>query len=283
MNWKALQQLHELYESGTTSANLLRHSYVKQLRNIGYLELENKALYKTDLFDNFYTKKHLNKFERIQKMLTQYDFVSTNFKENDLEILLKIEEKKDDILQKKLTRKEIATHYFNDSKYVKTGSKLYEIISKILDVESLTRNKHDQQFLYVLHCQSKTPKTILLCENDNLLRKPRVKDTELWFAGGKNTAKLAYVPTPQIPMYYLCDWDNEGIGIYQRIKREYFPNIQLIVPKTPKYLPAKFEWKTDTDESLFTEEALQLLQHLKENNLWIEEESIELPTLASDS
>jgi len=32
MNWKALQLLHELYELESTSADLLRHSYVKQLQ-----------------------------------------------------------------------------------------------------------------------------------------------------------------------------------------------------------------------------------------------------------
>lgn len=277
MNWKALKLLHELYESGTTSADLLRHSYAKQLRSIGYLELDNKTLYKTDLFDEFYKKKHLNKFERIKKLLIRYDFVSTNFKEKDLEKLLKVEQEKGAILDGTFSQKEIATHYFDDSKRLGKSKNLLEVVLKILELETLRRDEHDQQFLYVLHCQSKTPKGIILCENDNLLRKPRIKNIELWYAGGANTAKLAYVPAPQIPMYYLCDWDNKGIEIYQRIKREYFPNIQLIVPKTPKFLSAKSEWKVDIDESLFTEDALQLLRHLIKNNLWIEEESIELP------
>ena len=241
---------------------------------------EGKSLVKTDLFDEFYERKHLKKFERIQKLLIQHDFVSSNFKEKDLEKLLKIEQEKDAIIDGGFSQKEISTHYFDDSKRLKKSLNLREAVLKILELKTLHRDEHDQQFLYVLHCQSKTPKAIMLCENDNLLRKPRLTAMELWYAGGANTAKLAYVPTPQIPMYYLCDWDNKGMEIYQRIKRGYFPKIQLIVPKTPKFLPTKFEWKTDIDELLFTENALQLLRHLIENNLWIEEESIDILNLA---
>jgi len=68
MNWKALKQLHELYETGTTSKDLWQHSYVKLLvDSMGYIDLGNKLLHKTDLFDDFYERKHLAKFERIQK------------------------------------------------------------------------------------------------------------------------------------------------------------------------------------------------------------------------
>ncbi len=278
MTWKTLQQLHQIYTHGAASDKILKYAYIKRLVEMGYIMPDGKLLKKTDYFDEFYEKKRLNKFERIEKLLIRYDFVSTNLKENDLEKLLKIEEEKDAILDGAFSQKEISTHYFDDSKRLSKSTNLLEAVLKILELKTLRRDEHDQQFLYVLHSQSKTPKAILLCENDNLLRKPRLKAIELWFAGGKNTAKLAYVPAPQVPMYYLCDWDNEGIGIYQRIKREYFPDIQLIVPKTPKFLPAKFEWKIDVDELLFTEDALQLLKHLMENNLWIEEESIELPT-----
>ncbi len=280
MNWKALQQLHQIYTEGTASGDILKYPYIKRQLEMERIREEGKSLVKTDLFDEFYERKHLKKFERIQKLLIQHDFVSSNFKEYELERLLIIEQEIDIILDCTYSLKEVSSHYFDNSKYFKKGSKLHKIILKILDVETLHQSYHDQQFLYVLHCQSKTPKAIMLCENDNLLRKPRLTAMELWYAGGANTAKLAYVPTPQIPMYYLCDWDNKGMEIYQRIKRDYFSEIQLIVPKTPKFLPAKSEWKTDIDESFFTEDALQLLVHLKENNLWIEEEGIDISTLA---
>lgn len=276
MNWKAIQQLHELYQEGRISSEILKYSYIERQVEMERILKKGKLLVKTDLFDDFYERKHLDKFERIKKMLIQYELVtSTNFKENDLEALLKIEEGKEKILDKEFSQKEIATRYFDDSKYIKTGTKLHEAILKILDIETLRRDEHDQQFLYILHCQSKNPTEILLCENINLLEKSRLKNTELWFAGGSNTAKLAYVPTPQIPIYYLCDWDNKGIEIYQRIKRDYFPDIKLVVPKTPKYLPIVSEWKTNIDESLFTESALYLLKHLMENNLYIIEEGID--------
>jgi len=279
MNWKALQQLHQIYTEGETPNNILKYQYIRRLAAMDYIALQDTLLVKTDLFDNFYKRKHLDKFEHIQNMLAHYDFVTTNLKENDLEILLKIEQDKDIVLHEALSKKEISTRYFNNSKYLKTDSKLHEIILKILDVETLRRDEHDQQYLYVLHAQSKTPKAIILCENDNLLRKPRLAVIELWYAGGNNTAKLAYVPKSQIPMYYLCDWDNKGIEIYQRIKRNYLPDIQLIVPTNTKFLSVKSEWKTHIEKSFFTKSALQLLKYLEENNLWIEEESIKIPKI----
>ncbi len=282
MNWKALQQLHQVYIQNAASDKILKYAYIKSLVGMGYLMQDEKLLKKTDYFDEFYKKKHLDKFEHIQKLLIQYDFVTTNLKEDDLEILLKIEAEKEAIIKQDFSSEEFATQYFQNSKYLKTKTNLENIILKILDKEDFQDKGSDQQFLSILHCKSKHPKAILLCENLDLLKKTRLENTELWFAGGSNTAKLAYVPTPKIPMYYRCDWDNNGMKIYQRIKRDFFPKIELIVPKNPEYFSIISEWETRIDESLFTKNAIQLLKHLIENNLWIEEQGITLPTTLSN-
>lgn len=274
MNWKALQQLNELYRIGETSIQLLKHSYIKRQVEMGRIVERGKVLLKTDYFDDFYEKKHYINFDKIKNILIQYGIVNTNFKINELEVLLKIEIEKQYILDSKFSKKEISTHYFDDSKYLKSPSKLEKAVLQILEVETLRRKEHDQQFLYVLHCESKDPKAIVLCENDDSLRKPRLKDIELWYAGGNNTAKLAYISAPQIPMYYLCDWDNKGIAIYQGIKRRFFPKIEILVPENKKYLPIKSAWNIKIEASFFTENALQLLKHLVEKELWIEEESM---------
>lgn len=126
----------------------------------------------------------------------------------------------------------------------------------------------------VLHCQTMNPNAIILCENDNLLRKPRLREIELWHAGGRNTAKLKYIKPPAIPFYYHCDWDNRGMEIYQDIKSNIFPEIQLIIPQPPiKLLDVRSTWKTKINPELFTQKALDLLQQIIPNK-WIEEESI---------
>lgn len=101
-----------------------------------------------------------------------------------------------------------------------------------------------------------------------------MNDVELWFAGGRNTAKLKFVNEPIIPFYYLCDWDNRGIEIYQDIKNNIFPHIEIIVPQEPiKFSDIIRVWKTQIDFSLFSDEAKSLLGKLIPEK-WIIEESI---------
>lgn len=104
------------------------------------------------------------------------------------------------------------------------------------------------------------------------MSKPRLNDVELWYAGGRNTAKLKFISEPTIPFYYLCDWDNRGIEIYQGIKRNFFPNIQILIPQEPiKQTDIVRKWKTEIDYSLFSVEAKTLLQKLIPEKMIIEE------------
>ncbi|OQX22122.1 MAG: hypothetical protein BWK75_01555 [Candidatus Altiarchaeales archaeon A3] len=274
MNWNAIKQLNQLFIGGKTSDNLMKFPYIKRLYSMEGFIHEKKILIKTEHFDSLYLKKDLEQFNNFNKLLLEYDLTETNFEFNDLEALVKITADKEVISEKIITQKEISTLYFDDAKYLKTGSKLYGAVLKVLELDTFPVDEHDQQFLYVLHCKNKIPKTIILCENDNQLRKPRLNDVELWFAGGRNTAKLKFVnELITIPFYYLCDWDNKGIEIYQDIKN-IFPNIQILVPQEPlKLMNIKREWKTKINYSLFTDEAKTLLEKLIPEK-WIEEESI---------
>lgn len=274
MNWKAVKQLNQLFTEGKTTDELLKFPYVKRLASMEYFIPEKKALVKTERFDSFYLQKHQEQFDNFSKLISENDLAETNFELNELEGLVKLSNGKDSISEKNITQKEISTLYFDDAKYLKKGSKLYDAVLKILELDTLPVDEHDQQFLLVLHCKSKTPKTIILCENDNQLSKPRFNDVELWYAGGRNTAKLKFINEPTIPFYYLCDWDNRGIEIYQSIKKNYFPKIEILVPQEPiKPLDKIREWKTEIDYSLFSDEAKLLLKKLIPEN-WIEEESI---------
>ena len=274
MNWKAVKQLNQLFKEGKTTDDLLKFPYVKRLASMEYFIPEKKALVKTERFDSFYLQKHQEQFDNFSKLISEYDLAETNFELNELEALLKISNEKESISEKVITQKEISTLYFDDAKYLKNGTKLCDAVMQILELDTLAVDEHDQQFLFVLHCKNKIPKTIILCENDNQIRKPRLNDVELWFAGGRNTAKLKFIVEPTIPFYYLCDWDNRGIEIYQDIKRNIFPNIQILIPQEPiKLTDIKRKWKTEIGYSLFPDEAKTLLRKLIPEK-WIEEESI---------
>ncbi len=274
MNWKALRELHQIYTSGEASTALLKYPIIRRQEEMGRIKIQGKKLIKAGDFDEMYERKYADFFQDISNLLSQYELSGTNFKEQDLRVLQRIKTSKTDILNQGLSQKEISSTYFDDSKYLKSGSKLYQAVSRLLEIDQLDRAEHDRQFLYVLHCASRQPKIIILCENLNRLKKPRLQDIELWYAGGSNTAKLQYVLQPDLPLYYLCDWDNNGISIYQHIKKQYFPTIELLVPEAPKLLSVISEWTISFDKNLFSTEAWSLLGLLIQQNYWIEEESI---------
>ena len=274
MNWKQYKLFNQLFTESETSADLLKCSFAQRAKEMGYIVDDKKTLTKTEFFDDFYTKQISNKFNTYKLLLERYNLSDTNFDEKDLEALIKIDTDKEQILENNKSIKEISTLYFDDAKYLKKSKVIFSAILKILEVLELPIDEHDQQYLKVLYCKNKIPKAIILCENENQLRKERLNDIELWYAGGRNTAKLKYIIEPKIPFYYLCDWDNRGIEIYQDIKKNIFPNIELLVPQEPiKFLKVKSEWKTNIEFTLFSDKAKELLQKLIPEK-WIEEESI---------
>lgn len=280
MNWKEIKQLHNLFIEGVTSSVILKIPLVKRWQEMELMAEQNqKTVVKTELYDSFYTKELLSKYKSFNALLDSLDLLETNFDETELVALLRIQSDKEEILITGKTRKEISTIYFDSAKYLTEGSSLYKAILKILHVVELPAKEHEQQFLFILHCKNKVPKSIILCENLNQLTKPRLDDVELWYAGGRNTAKLKFLVEPAIPFYYLCDWDNRGIEIYQDIKKNIFPAIQLLIPQEPiKFSDTVSKWKTKIDYSLFTTEAKQILDNLIPAR-WIEEESINHPFL----
>jgi hypothetical protein len=264
MNWKVFKQLHQLYTTGETSIDVLQVPLVQRWHEMDYLEnRDRKTVGKGELYDTIYQKELLQKYQSFETLLATYDLVDTNFKEDDLIALLNVQSDREEILITEKSQKEISILYFNNEKYLKKGATLFTAVLKILRVTELSSTEHDQQFLFVLHCKNKIPKTVILCENLNLLRKPRLNDIELWFAGGRNTDKLKFVAEPLVPIYYLCDWDNKGIEIYQDIKKNIFPKIEILIPQEPiKFSDALSEWKTSIDYSLFPENARQLLGNI---------------------
>jgi hypothetical protein len=278
MNWQAIKQLNLLHTEGSVPTDILKFAYIKRMVDMDYIrQADNKTLVKSKSFDPFYANTLLPKFRQYQAFLNRYELQGLNLDETDIQALLQLEIDRDIILAEGKSQKEISALYFGGSKKLRSNSRVYDAAVKILGLETLPRDEHDQQFLYVLHCEGLKPKCIVLCENDNKLRKPRLKDVELWHAGGRNTAKLKFIPKPLLPIYYLCDWDNKGIEIYQDIKRRIFPNIELLIPSQPvKTTEVKNPWTLRIDRDLFSSEALTILDNLMPEK-WIEEENITHP------
>ena len=159
-------------------------------------------------------------------------------------------------------------------------------MKKILEIEELANDK-DQQYKYVLQCPH--PEKIVLCENLDFLKrpsKPRKNNIELWYAGGKNIDKLNYTGAIALPIYYSCDWDYDGLLIYQLVK-DIIPQICLLpptgLPKSIVETDHDSHWKSDIPDGLsglnghyFTETEKEIISDLMHKNQWIMEETNDL-------
>ncbi len=215
-------------------------------------------------------------FLTFQDLLSELEMGDVaDFAAEDLNSLIRLKEDSSELLAHEgLTLKHVSSKYFSTSKQIKKGSVIEKAISKILP--DLITDSSNAQYLHVLH-SSEAPTAIVLCENLDQLNRPRRRNIELWYAGGNNTTKLAFVPAPNLPLYYLCDWDYAGLMIYSRIKTRYFPSIQLIEPAEPVFKSIEGTghhfWRDGLDSGLFAQTAWQLIGELEERGMWIEEES----------
>lgn len=130
------------------------------------------------------------------------------------------------------------TDVLQNEKYLEKSDSLIRAVKQLLQIDELANDK-DQQYKYVLQCP--TPAKIVLCENLDLLKrpsKPRKHNIELWYAGGKNINKLNYIGPINLPIFYSCDWDYDGLLIYQMVK-DIIPQIRLLPPTgVPKSIKA---------------------------------------------
>lgn len=285
LTWKALKSLHEIYEQGFTNyKNLSQFPEAKFLiEQTNQLEETRKGIEKTkDSFDRFYEKEYLLQYQDFISFLSKIDFVdkADNISVYNVKVLKKIELEKSEILSiKDLTIKELSSKYFKNSKEVKEDSIINKAICQILGKDRFTK---EQQYIKILH-SLKNKKAILLCENENQLNKNRKEYIEIWVAGGYNTPKLDFLPIPDVPIFYLCDWDNDGMTIYKKVKAR-ISQIELIIPSNYAQLAKSIDessheskWKNNFDVSFLPNStAIEIINFLIKNNSWIEEESIDI-------
>lgn len=219
------------YESDPFMLYLLERGFLIRLR-------ENPTKFcTTHLFEELFAKEIILLFQKFNSFIKKYQIenLENYYSVQEFEALIKIENDRVDILSGEHSFQVILTKYFGSSKHRKADSILSEAIKKILGVVYFPEENKDQQFLSILYPINES-RFIILCENKNRLIISRHDFIEFWYVGGKNIKQLQFVPKPILPIFYLCDWDFDGLNIYTEIKRKYFPTISAIIPDNFKFL-----------------------------------------------
>lgn len=301
LSWRELKALNDLYINGFTRAKIQNHAYIQYLfRDRGLLDQKfgnANVLIATQNFEQFYEMQLKDNFSFYSSFFGSHGFLKpqSNYQERDIRVLMLIADKKKEILDSKYSRKKFSSLFFDDSKYLKQDSSLEKAVLSILELDAFQLNDpSDQQYRLVLDCKS--PKLIVLCENIDFLLYPelaRENNIWLWYIGGNNTKKLDHLPPVTLPIYYSCDWDYDGLKIYERI-RDKIPAIELLYPNNPLLKPVdtynhKSSWKSHMNVSklnlnsdYYDKRSIQLIESLVAQDCWIEEESNDLIQMISD-
>ena len=182
--------------------------------------------------------------------------------------------------------------FFPNEKHLDSSVALERAVKTILKIDSFADSR-DFQYLYTLQCHN--PKAIVLCENLYFLKMPekaRKNNIELWYAGGRNIEKLVYTQSRDLPIYYICDWDHDGLDIFKSVKK-ILADIELLTPNGEPRDIVKTEhksfWRNRENSSLlsglqtelYSDGQTALIQQLINDNTWIVEESNDLVKIIS--
>lgn len=294
MNWIELRALNKLYKNEEVKLNdtLANSNEINYLINsLRKLDKTHKKLLVLSGFAEIYERDYLAKYNRYEAFLVDTRLMKPQlrFEENDIEILIDIKEDMDNgnleplreqIIKNEATVRIVSLMFFKNEKYLLGKEALINAVKLLLDIDELADDK-DLQYKYVLECNN--PQCIVLCENIDFLKRPalaRANHIELWYAGGKNVAKLDYTDTRGLPIFYSCDWDFDGLFIIYPLVKEKIPNIKLLTPNgTPKGIVEtghNSKWENIKDrniDSLLTSEQLCIMNELIRSNQWVIEES----------
>lgn len=181
----------------------------------------------------------------------------------------------------KYTFQEILAKYFKSSKHTHSSSSLGKAINSVLGGEDKIDYKIENQAISILYPKDSS-RCIVLCENKNRICASRHQYIEYWYAGGSNTHQLKFIPTPKLPIFYLFDWDYDGISIYQHIKEKYFPALQSVLPQNYKSLALpqtevkhhRSKWKGTQILTKLTDTEKEIATYLIDTDSIIEEQRI---------
>lgn len=324
LNWIELRALYNLYignqvnKGAINNKNSLRnHPYIKLLYNRGFIKDKignGKFFVKEGLnskYDSLYKQEFIdaNKeiiFEKYYAFLKDIgvDANTTRLREIDIKRLIDIKkistseelvDLKNQIKVGRENRQGISKMFFKSSKYIKKATSLETAVLKLLEIdrdEFYEKEDKDKQYIYKLYPKSRKSRAIVLCENLYFLKFPHIVDEaniELWYAGGNNISKIERIPKFDKPILYSCDWDYDGLLIYERAKKliEKSNDGITLVLLTPNGKSEKLSETEENHSSLwqkkeeflcgltpnyYTVHQQKLIQRLILDEEWIEEE-----------
>jgi hypothetical protein len=300
LNWRHLKALNDLYSQGSSKAKIQDHPYIRFLITKRYLSpkvgnhsiLQSNASYGTLYEEKF--KENFSHFEEFFSSSGLPDDAKARYTEDDIKTLVFIRDNKEELKKALSTERTFSSKVFKGSKYLENKPGLKKAVCKLLGVEAFPdKDPKNNQMRLVVDCLN--PKLIVLCENMNNLKMPwekRKHNLELWYVGGNNIGIIDEIPDKylELPLYYVCDWDYDGLKIYSGIKAKIKakgkticllqPNdIKLAMPVNSEHHSSEWIKKSEFSglkQEDFSKDQQELITYLISNNLWIEEESFDL-------
>lgn len=304
LTWRDIKALYQLYHERKTRAQIREHPYIDHLFSYPDKCLEykqkgtKKVIVPTNKFNAEYAKQGFEQlFLTYEKFLSENELlkIQSNYSEFEIRALITMKnsetilsELKSKIEKGEESRKGISNLFFKSSKYIRKDSALERAVLKIIGANEFPQNEN--QGFYCIPCLN--PKFIIICENMYFLTLTiaRQNNVELWCAGGNNIKPFENISKIDYLIYYLCDWDYDGLKIYESIAKrietisDKKSSLKLITPNGKK---ENIIATSDYHDSLwqnqlpfsglnpdrYSNEQKELIRDLIESNEWIEEES----------
>lgn len=244
--YKVVQYLAKLSDDKVLPVRYKDENYIRHLIDRQAIEPRGKQFRVTKKFEEIFSEEIKIAFSKCNSFLAKYDlaYLENHYSIAELEALIQVETDKQKIIEQEIAFQNILTLYFGSSKHKTAQSNLSKAIKTILGIDFFPEEIKDQQFTSILYPKGKT-RFIILCENKNRLITKRHEFIEFWYAGGKNIKQLEFIPQPKLPIFYLFDWDFDGLNIYIDIKQKYLPSLTAFMPINPEALMIEQSKVTD--------------------------------------
>lgn len=297
--WREIIALKALHGPNRKTSNQVAElPYIKDLLDRGFLKEvsigSKRGLEANPQFHELFERELAQAIRHHETTLQQLDIVNhaSRYTEEEIQVLSAIASQKDEILSAQMSKRKISSTFFKnqDSKHLDNHSGLSNAVLKILGRDDFPgQDPKDQQFLFVLHTVN--VRAIVISENIEPLKTPwvpRSRDIELWHPGGNNFNKLKHVPQRSEPKFYLCDWDHDGLHIYERIL-VIFPELVLLIPdghrKPVTTGHHKSAWQlgkpwSGLNPACYSSVAFQIIDELMKQDQWIEQEGNDFGRMA---
>jgi len=281
--YKVIKYLAQFRDKKSILIAYNNENYIRFLLDRKAIEPSSKEFFATNKFYAIHLEEVINSFTLCRSFIEKYslEYLENYYNIEEIEALMLIEREKEKIIESGLALTNILSTYFGSSKYRTSKSNLSKAIKMILEIDLFPEEIKNQQFISILYPKNDT-RFIILCENINRLIIQRHQFIEFWYAGGKNIKQLEFMPKPKFEIYYLCDWDFDGLKTYVDIKNKFFPTLSAFIPLEPELLMIKQEkvkkhkskWKNDSFFKFLDDRERGIAQMLFEENSIIEEQNI---------